>query len=41
MSQAVNQEALTRVFWAEGNITEEDSLEMVKVVDGEKKRDRE
>jgi len=38
MSQAVQQEALTRLFVEKGIFTKEEFLDMVKVVDREMKR---
>ena len=40
MSQVVTQEKLTRLFVVRGIITQEDVLDMVKVVNGEMKRGR-
>ena len=40
MSQVVQQEALTRLLVEKGIFTKEEFLEMVKVVNQEKKRER-
>ena len=40
MSQAVQQEALTRLLVEKGIFSKEEFLEMVKVVDGEMKKRR-